>query len=181
MTQGRLLRRLWAGVHAPPPVAAAPVVCDRQAILAFAVGNPSEAFGPTYRVFDEGRFLARLPGPPFSFMDRVETVQGEPGKMVAGIEAKVAYDVPPDAWYFAADRQERMPYAVLLEAALQPCGWLAAYMGSALTSDEDLRFRNLGGSAVQLEVVTPRTGALMTHVRRRRRSPARAARFHPAL
>ena len=75
--------------------------------------------------------------------------------MAAGTEAEVEYDVPPDAWYFAADRQERMPFAVLLEVALQPCGWLAAYMGSALTSDEDLRFRNLGGSAVQLEAVTP--------------------------
>jgi 3-hydroxymyristoyl/3-hydroxydecanoyl-(acyl carrier protein) dehydratase len=77
----------------------------------------------------------------------------------------IEYDIPPDAWYFAADRQERMPYAVLLEVALQPCGWLAAYMGSALTSDEEMRFRNLGGSAVQHEAVNVRTGALSTHVR----------------
>jgi 3-hydroxymyristoyl/3-hydroxydecanoyl-(acyl carrier protein) dehydratase len=58
-----------------------------------------------------------------------------------------------------------MPFAVLLEAALQPCGWLAAYMGSALTSDEDLRFRNLGGSAELLGVVTPPVGTLTTRVR----------------
>ncbi len=38
-------------------------------------------------------------------------------------------------------------------------------MGSALTSDDELRFRNLGGSAVQLEVVTPHTGTLSTRVR----------------
>ena len=31
-----------------------------------------------------------------------------------------------------------MPFAVLLEIPLQVCGWLAAYVGSALTSDEDL-------------------------------------------
>jgi len=85
--------------------------------------------------------------------------------MAAGVEAEFAYDVPADAWYFAADRQERMPFAVLLEAALQPCGWLAAYMGSALTSDEEMRFRNLGGSAVQLEAATPRTGTLTTIAR----------------
>ena len=42
-----------------------------------------------------------------------------------------------------------MPLAVLLEVALQACGWLAAYMGSALTSDDDLKFRNLGGTARQ--------------------------------
>ena len=76
--------------------------------------------------------------------------------MAAGSAAEAEYDVPPDAWYFAADRQERMPFAVLLEVALQPCGWLAAYIGSALTSDEDLAFRNLGGSGVLLADVTPR-------------------------
>ena len=29
-----------------------------------------------------------------------------------------------------------MPYCVLLEAALQPCGWLASYIGSALSVEE---------------------------------------------
>jgi 3-hydroxymyristoyl/3-hydroxydecanoyl-(acyl carrier protein) dehydratase len=84
---------------------------------------------------------------------------------VAGSAAETAYDVPPDAWYFAADRQPRMPLAVLLEVALQSCGWLAAFMGSALASDEDLHFRNLGGSAELLAAVTPRTGILSTSVR----------------
>jgi acyl transferase domain-containing protein/3-hydroxymyristoyl/3-hydroxydecanoyl-(acyl carrier protein) dehydratase len=159
------LQRVWERAHDQPPPAASPVVHDRQSILAFAVGKPSEAFGARYRVFDEGRFIARLPGPPFSFVDRVTVVQGEPWKMAVGTEAIAEYDIPPDAWYFAADRQQRMPFAVLLEAALQPCGWLAAYMGSVLTSDEELRFRNLGGSAVQLEAVDPRTGTLATRVR----------------
>jgi 3-hydroxymyristoyl/3-hydroxydecanoyl-(acyl carrier protein) dehydratase len=55
--------------------------------------------------------------------------------------------VPPDAWYFGANRQKAMPFSVLLEAALQPCGFLAAYAGSALTTDEPLSFRNLDGTA----------------------------------
>ena len=80
--------------------------------------------------------------------------------MVAGPRAVAEYDVPPDAWYFEADRQDAMPFAVLLETALQPCGWLAAYVGSALTSDVDLSFRNLGGSAVQLEADRPEIGTL---------------------
>jgi len=61
--------------------------------------------------------------------------------------AEAKYNVLPDAWYFAANRQLSMPYAILLEIALQPCGWLAAYVGSALTSEHDLHFRNLGGTA----------------------------------
>jgi 3-hydroxymyristoyl/3-hydroxydecanoyl-(acyl carrier protein) dehydratase len=53
-----------------------------------------------------------------------------------------------------------MPFAVLLETALQPCGWLAAYVGSALTSPIDIAFRNLGGKAVQHRPVTPGSGTL---------------------
>ena len=41
-----------------------------------------------------------------------------------------------------------MPYCVLLEIALQACGWLAAYAGSALRSSKDLHFRNLDGQAI---------------------------------
>jgi 3-hydroxymyristoyl/3-hydroxydecanoyl-(acyl carrier protein) dehydratase len=57
-----------------------------------------------------------------------------------------------------------MPFAILLEIALQPCGWLAAYCGSALVSPEDLSFRNLGGKATQHRAVTPESGTLSTTV-----------------
>jgi 3-hydroxymyristoyl/3-hydroxydecanoyl-(acyl carrier protein) dehydratase len=80
--------------------------------------------------------------------------------MVPGAMAEAQYDLPADAWFFAADRQPRMPFCVLLEAALQPCGWLAAYVGSALMSPNDLSFRNLGGSAIQHRPVTPASGTL---------------------
>ena len=75
--------------------------------------------------------------------------------LAAGGWVTAQYDIPADEWYFAADRSGVMPFAVLLEIALQPCGWLAAYAGSALRSDRDLKFRNLGGSAVLHRQVTP--------------------------
>jgi PfaB family protein len=137
-----------------------PAIYTKQQILAYSNGNPSEGFGEPYRIFDSGRKIARLPGPPFQFMDRITDVRGEPWRMVAGARAEAQYDIPPDAWYFAAERQGRMPFAVLLEAALQPCGWLAAYVGSALTTPNDISFRNLGGSAVQHRPVTPNSGTL---------------------
>src|SRR5262249_19175605 len=137
---------------------------DHDRILAFAVGKPSEAFGEPYRIFDEGRVIARLPGPPFQFLDRIVAIDAEPWKMVAGGVIEAEYDVPPAAWYFASERARVMPFSVLLEAALQPCGWLAAYLGSALTSPTDLRFRNLGGAAELLRPVTPQAGTLTTKV-----------------
>ena len=158
------LRSLWASrererpedavqVLNPSPVAHAPgspAVFDRDHLLAFAVGKPSEAFGEPYRVFDEQRFIARLPGPPFLCIDRITRIEAEPWKLKAGGVIEAEYDVPPDAWYFEADRQDAMPFAILLETALQPCGWLAAYCGAALTSPDDLCLpqpRRQGGTA----------------------------------
>ena len=137
-----------------------PALYTKEQILAYSNGNPSEGFGDRYRIFDSGRKIARLPGPPFQFMDRVTALRGAPWQMAAGAMAEAQYDIPVDAWYFAADRQPRMPFSVLLEAALQPCGWLAAYVGSALNSPTDISFRNLGGSAVQRRPVTPDSGTL---------------------
>ena len=137
---------------------------DRHHIVAFATGKPSEAFGERYCVFDEERQIARLPADPYRFVDRVMAVEGEPWVMVAGGKVDAEYDVAPDAWYFESERSGVMPFAVLLEAALQVCGWVSSYIGSALTSDKRLHYRNLGGTATLHRPVTPTSGTLRTHV-----------------
>ena len=147
-----------------PPTPSPRVLYDYDKILAFSDGNPSEAFGEPYKVFDNERKIARLPRPPFQFLDRIVDVSGEPFKLLEGATCEAEYDVPSDAWYFKAGRQPEMPFSVLLEAGLQPCGWLAAYLGSALTSATDLKFRNLDGNAVQHRPVTPDSGTLTTRV-----------------
>ncbi|QVL33360.1 hypothetical protein KIH39_05455 [Telmatocola sphagniphila] len=139
---------------------------DADSITAFAIGKPSEAFGKPYEVFDSERIIARLPGPPYQFLDRITEIQNcEPWKLKAGGIIEAEYDVPRDAWYFLENRCDRMPFSVLLEVALQPCGWLAAYLGSALTSPIDLSFRNLGGSGIQHAEIHPDTGTLTTRVK----------------
>lgn len=142
-----------------------PVLYDYDKILAFSTGKPSEAFGEPYKIFDNERKIARLPRPPFQFLDRIVAVTGEPFKLVEGATCEAEYDVPNDAWYFKAGRQPEMPFSVLLETGLQPCGWLAAYLGSALTSSTDLKFRNLDGNAIQHRPVTPESGTLTTWVK----------------
>ncbi len=131
-------------------------------LLACAWGRPSEAFGPMYAPFDEGRHCARLPGPPYHFMTRLSRIDGAIGGMEVGTEIDLAYDVPPDAWYFDENGCRSMPFAVLLEAALQPCGWIACYIGSALTTDQDLYFRNLDGTATWHREVLEGDGTLRT-------------------
>ena len=138
---------------------------SRDRILAFAQGNPSEAFGKQYAVFDNEREIARLPRPPYFFMDRVMRVDHPQWEMVPGGWIETQYDIPPDAWYFRANRTGTMPFCILLEVALQPCGWLAAYAGSALHSLERLHFRNLGGKAILYRTPTGKDGTVTVRCR----------------
>ncbi len=135
---------------------------DYASLVACAWGRPSAAFGPIYERFDSTRKVARLPGPPYHFMSRVRRVEGEMGLAKAGAKVEVEYDVPTDAWYFRENGARVMPYSVLMEAALQPCGWLASYVGCALVTDEDLLFRNLDGKATAHREITPDTERLVT-------------------
>jgi 3-hydroxymyristoyl/3-hydroxydecanoyl-(acyl carrier protein) dehydratase len=147
-------------VASPTKVVARPVRFDQQALLATAIGKPSDAFGALYAPFDHGRRVPRLPGPPYHFMTRVIEVDGPPqGEMRAGGTVVVEYDVPADAWFFD---DGAMPFAVLLEVALQPCGWLSSYVGSALTTTNDLFYRNLDGRGVVRAEVGPSVGTLVT-------------------
>lgn len=155
--------RLWSGRK--EETNAAPAIYDYDKILAFSQGNPSDAFGEPYRIFDHNRVIARLPRPPFQFLDRITVIDHAQWEMTAGGAIEAEYDVPADAWYFDADRANAVPFAVLLEAGLQPCGWFAAYMGSALQSDVDVKFRNLGGRAVQHRSVGRDIGTLRTRVK----------------
>ena len=138
---------------------------DRDKLLAYAVGRPSEAFGEPYRIFDRDRIIARLPGPPYFFMDRVTSVEPPPWIVKADGWIEAEFTVRPDDWYFSANRQPSMPFCILLEIALQPCGWLAAYAGSALKSETDLKFRNLGGKAIQYRDLIPVTETLTMRCR----------------
>jgi 3-hydroxymyristoyl/3-hydroxydecanoyl-(acyl carrier protein) dehydratase len=146
------------------PTGGSPTQFTRDDILALAIGNPSDAFGERFRPFDR-KFIARMPGPPFLFVDRIVRADTEPFVMKAGGTVVGEYDVPSDAWYFAENRAPVMPFSVLVETALQVCGWTSAYLGSSLTSDRPLHYRNLGGKARQLREVRPDSGTLTTTVK----------------
>ncbi|WP_228993609.1 polyketide synthase [Streptomyces sp. DH8] len=135
---------------------------DYASLLACAWGRPSEAFGAMYEPFDGARRVARLPGPPYHFMSRIVSVDGPQGGIREGSVVVAEYDVPERAWYFEQNAARRMPLAVLMEVALQPCGWLASYAGSATTSGQDLLFRNLDGVKTVTGEVTARTRTIRT-------------------
>ena len=120
---------------------------DYASMVAGAVGRPTDAFNQAGAFFETGeRQMPRLPGPPYHFVTRVTHVAGERLSMRPGAEATMEYDVPVDAWYFDENGNRSMPWCVLLEAALQPCGWLSVYVGCPIVASENVFFRNLDGA-----------------------------------
>lgn len=129
----------------------------KEKLLSLSTGKISDAFGPLFSRFDGGEFVARLPQAPFDFMDSVEVLQGRMGEVAVGSQIESKYLLDPQKWYFAEAGGARptLPYSVLNEIGLQPCGFLAAYMGSALPFPGPMHFRNLGGEATLYENLAP--------------------------
>ena len=156
-------RQQWLDGAEPPRILRedGDVRGDFTAIMACAWDRPSIPFGSGYAPFDGKGRVPRLPGPPYLFISRITEVSGPAWKGETGITVTAEYDVPPDAWYFAENDRPTMPFCVLGETLLQPCGWLASYTGFALSGTA--YFRNLDGSdSVQSIEVTPDIGTLTT-------------------
>ena len=117
---------------------------DWHALLACGNGAPSDAFGEMYKPFDTRGRAPRLPQPPYHMISRVISISTSPNAPEIGATVITEYDVPDDAWYFTDGSNGEMPFAVLLEVALQPCGWLGSHGGFALLGGEC--FRNLDGT-----------------------------------
>lgn len=161
-----LQKKVDPGVLPPtgsPAVENEGLTLDYASLLACAIGHPSAAFGPKFAGFDGVRRLPRLPAPPYHFMTRITGLDARIGDISKGSSVELEYDIPPDAWYFADNGPSgKMPWCVLVEAVLQPCGWLASFAGVPLTSDEDLFFRNLDGTATVHRELGPEDGTLRT-------------------
>ena len=133
---------------------------DWAALQACGNGAPSDAFGDMYRPFDEAGWAPRLPQAPYHMISKVVSVSTRPNAPEIGATVVCEYHVQPRDWYFKANRNAKMPFAVLLEVALQPCGWLASHGGFALNGGE--LFRNLDGDGEVLRDVGPDVGKLVT-------------------
>lgn len=135
---------------------------DAMSLLNCAWGQPSSAFGPGFSWRDGVGRSPRLPGPPYHFMTRISALSGEMGAMQTGAIVEALHDIPNDAWYFEENGYPTMPSCVLMEIALQPCGWLASYTLAQEAAKVDLLFRNLDGTSTQTREITPADGSITT-------------------
>jgi PfaB family protein len=149
--------------EAPPePDASRRVLIDEQQIQEFTLGSVAACFGPEYHIYDHKR-TPRTPNGDLQMMSRVIEVQGTRHEFTPGTLIISEYDVPADAWYYEQNAYPTLPYSLLMEMALQPCGFLSAYLGSSLLfPDTDLYFRNLDGRGRTHGMVDLR-GKTVTH------------------
>jgi 3-hydroxymyristoyl/3-hydroxydecanoyl-(acyl carrier protein) dehydratase len=112
----------------------------------FALRSMAKCFGPEFLVF-EGRRHPRIPNRDLMLMSRALEINGQRLKFDTPSSIVVEYDVPADAWFFRDNAYPFIPYSVWMEIALQPCGFLSAYLGTSLKFPEvDYYFRNLDGN-----------------------------------
>lgn len=136
-----------------------------ESLINCAWGNASEAFGPEINHYNGVIRSPRLPGPPYHFMTRIQDYKVEPGNYKNDPFVIAEYDVPSDAWYFDENGRATMPYGVLMEVALQPCGWFSTFICQYDIKDKDLVFRNLDGNAIQHRDITPEDKTIITHTK----------------
>ena len=124
----------------------------------FTVGRVSRCFGPDFEEFDTMR-VSRMPNAELQLVSRVLRVTGTRYHIRGGETIDAEFDLRDDAWFLPD-----IPFSILMEIALQPCGFLTAYLGSASLIDADSRlFRNLDAdmtlhvSGAQLRALVGRT------------------------
>ncbi|MDB5133382.1 MAG: pfaBC [Mucilaginibacter sp.] len=136
---------------------------DHLSLLNCALGKPSDAFGEDFNHYTGLIRSPRLPRPPYHFMTRIVKLDAQPGAYKDKPSVTAEYDIPPSVWYFNENGRAIMPYAVLMEVALQPCGWLSTFTCQYDIKGKDLLFRNLDGEAVQHRELTEEDKTIVTH------------------
>ncbi|MEL6632971.1 MAG: PfaB family protein [Bacteroidota bacterium] len=127
-------------------------VMSEKDVTTFALGDMVDCFGEDFAIY-RGRTKSRQPNTDLQLISRVLKVEGNRGTFTQNPTVYTEYDVPENPWYYDQNSFATMPYSVLMEIALQPCGLLGAYLGSTLQfPDTDLYLRNLDGDGESFDL-----------------------------
>jgi PfaB family protein len=141
-----------------------PAIFDTERIDQFARKSIKACFGPEYGVYDNRR-APRIPNTDLMLLSRIVEVGAERLVTKTGSYMVAEYDVPVDMWFYRDNPYPFTPYSMLMEMALQPCGFLSAFMGPTLaTPDIDFYFRNLDGDGTLHREVDLRGRTLVNKV-----------------
>ncbi|AFY47240.1 polyketide synthase family protein [Nostoc sp. PCC 7524] len=124
-----------------------PTLLNEEQVQEFCTGSAAKCFGSEYGIYDQGTVIAsRMPNTHLQLVHRVLEVKGQRHQFTKGSTIVTEYDAPLDPWYYRQNSSETIPYSILMEIGLQPCGFLSAYLGTTLLyPNQSLCFRNLDG------------------------------------
>lgn len=112
--------------HAQTAFSMAPAIFTSSQLDAFGTGKISDCLGPAFAQYDQRR-IPRIPNGDLKMMSRITAIQGQPQRFDLPATVTAEYDLPWDAW-FLQDGLTEMPFSLWMETALQPCGFLSAYL-----------------------------------------------------
>lgn len=138
---------------------------DGQQLETFGRGKISQCFGPEFSVYD-GRRIPRIPNGDLRMMSRIVSIEGNRRNFHTPAAITAEYDVPTDAWYFREGASVDIPASLWMEIALQPCGFLSAYLDTyALVPHQEYFFRNLDGSLAAANPMDVRGKTIVTRAK----------------
>jgi 3-hydroxymyristoyl/3-hydroxydecanoyl-(acyl carrier protein) dehydratase len=158
--------QMRGGISSPnQPTVQRPALFDSHQLDEFGVGRISNCFGPDFADYDLRR-IPRIPNGDLKMMSRITEISGDRNDLRKPAAITVEYDVPVDAWYLRDNASQDIPASLWMEIALQPCGFLSAYLDTyAHVPYESFNFRNLDGSTRVLAQVDVRGKTITTHAR----------------
>jgi 3-hydroxymyristoyl/3-hydroxydecanoyl-(acyl carrier protein) dehydratase len=156
------LRQLAANIKEQVAISGPLISSANQALFSlddlkeFATGSVVKCLGKEYGVYS-GRRSLRIPNGDLLLMSRILSIQGQKNIFEQPSSIEAEFDVPEDSWYFEKEKRGHLPISICIEIALQPCGFLSAYLGTPLRySKIDYSFRNLDGEATLNRLVDAR-------------------------
>lgn len=115
---------------------------SREMCMEFAIGSIEKVLGPMFAPVDTYDVRVRLPDDPLMLVDRIVSVEGDPGSLKSG-RVVTEHDVLPDAWYLDGDRA---PVCISIEAG-QADLFLCSYLGIDLAVKGKRSYRLLDAVA----------------------------------
>ncbi len=116
-----------AGEQYIPTSAPRTSVFTSEQIDAFGTGRISDCLGPEFAKYDAMQ-IPRIPNGELKMMSRIVEINGQAHDFSTPAWVTAEYDVPEETWYLRDSPSHQMPFSVLMEIAMQPCGFLSAYL-----------------------------------------------------
>ena len=113
------------------------LVFTKEQLTTMTESSMSSVLGPLFKEVDSYRVRARMPSPPFQFVDRITRLNAEIGVLEANSSIEFEHDIPEDSMFCLSSGLSQVPLFESGHAGIL----LMGILGSDLISKGKSRFR----------------------------------------